>query len=70
MLVEQLKEQWICSCGNWVDLAVTWRLTCCEDREFKRLEEKEKNQVLAILNPKSEKKHLPLFLPSVMLKIT
>jgi len=29
-----------------------------------------KKQVIAILNPKPQKKHLPLFLASVMLKIT
>jgi len=47
MLIEQLKDQWICSCGNWVDLAVTWCPTCCEDRELKRLEEnKERNRSL------------------------
>ena len=32
MLVESLKEQWICSCGNWVDQAFTWCPDCCEDK--------------------------------------
>ena len=32
MLVEALKNQWICSCGNWVDLAFSWCPDCCEDK--------------------------------------
>ena len=32
MLVEKLKDQWICSCGNWVDEALYWCPDCCEDK--------------------------------------
>ena len=32
MLVEVLKDQWICSCGNWVDLLFDWCPDCCEDK--------------------------------------
>jgi len=33
MFIEKLKDQWICSCGNWVDQAVSWCPNCCEDQE-------------------------------------
>ena len=32
MLVDALKDQWICSCGNWVDQALEWCPDCCEDK--------------------------------------
>jgi len=32
MLVDALKDQWICSCGNWVDKAFEWCPDCCEDK--------------------------------------
>jgi hypothetical protein len=32
MLVNLLKDQWICSCGNWVDEALEWCPDCCEDK--------------------------------------
>ncbi len=32
MLIEKLKDQWICSCGNWVDLELAWRPDCCEEQ--------------------------------------
>ena len=32
MLVEILKNQWICSCGNWVDRQLSWCPDCCEER--------------------------------------
>jgi hypothetical protein len=32
MLVDTLKGQWICSCGNWVDQSFEWCPDCCEDR--------------------------------------
>ncbi len=32
MLVDALKDQWICSCGNWVDGAFDWCPDCCEDK--------------------------------------
>jgi len=32
MLVNLLKHQWICSCGNWVDEAFEWCPDCCEDK--------------------------------------
>ncbi|MFC1533571.1 hypothetical protein ACFL7M_09435 [Thermodesulfobacteriota bacterium] len=35
MLIEMLGDQWICSCGNWVDQAFTWCPDCCEDREHR-----------------------------------
>jgi len=32
MLVRTLREQWICSCGNWVDRTFEWCPDCCEDK--------------------------------------
>ena len=32
MLVETLKDQWICSCGNWVDQSFYWCPDCCEEK--------------------------------------
>lgn len=32
MLVEKLKDQWICSCGNWIGQALSWCPNCCEDQ--------------------------------------
>jgi len=32
MLVDALKNQWICSCGNWVDRTFEWCPDCCEDK--------------------------------------
>ncbi|MGD9208690.1 MAG: hypothetical protein PVH39_09415 [Syntrophobacterales bacterium] len=32
MLVDILKDQWICSCGNWVDRQLSWCPDCCEER--------------------------------------
>lgn len=32
MLVEALKNQWICSCGNWVDKTFQWCPECCEEK--------------------------------------
>ena len=32
MLVKALKDQWICSCGNWVDHSFEWCPDCCEDK--------------------------------------
>jgi hypothetical protein len=32
MLVDALKDQWICSCGNWVDGTFEWCPECCEDK--------------------------------------
>jgi hypothetical protein len=34
MLVEEMKDLWICSCGNWVARGLTWCPECCEDRDF------------------------------------
>lgn len=31
MLVEKLKDQWICSCGNWVDEELSWCPDCCQE---------------------------------------
>ena len=31
MLVEILKDQWICSCGNWVDRQLSWCPDCCAE---------------------------------------
>ncbi len=33
MLMEKLKDQWICSCGNWVDGDFLWCPGCSEDRD-------------------------------------
>jgi len=33
MLMEKLSDQWICTCGNWVDGDFQWCPGCCEDRE-------------------------------------
>ena len=32
MQIEKLTDQWICSCGNWVDQAFSWCPGCCEDQ--------------------------------------
>ena len=32
MLVDALKDQWICSCGNWVDGSFELCPDCCEDK--------------------------------------
>ncbi|MEJ2233212.1 MAG: hypothetical protein P8X67_04745 [Syntrophobacterales bacterium] len=32
MVVETLKDQWICSCGNWVDKRFQWCPDCCEEK--------------------------------------
>ena len=32
MLVETLRDQWICSCGNWVDRTFDWCPDCCEEK--------------------------------------
>lgn len=31
MLIDTLKDQWICSCGNWVDRMISWCPDCCEE---------------------------------------
>jgi hypothetical protein len=33
MLMEKMKDQWICSCGNWVDGDFQWCPSCCEDQD-------------------------------------
>ena len=51
MLVETLKDQWICSCGNWVDLQLSWCPDCCKEKFgllYTSLEQKESG--LHILN--------------------
>ena len=32
MLVERLEDQWICSCGNWVDEEMSWCPDCCDEK--------------------------------------
>lgn len=32
MLIKKLREQWICSCGNWVDQELQWCPDCCEEK--------------------------------------
>lgn len=32
MLVDAFKDQWVCSCGNWVDGAFEWCPECCEEK--------------------------------------
>jgi len=36
MVVEELTDQWICSCGNWVDQAFDWCPDCCDNKVPKR----------------------------------
>ena len=36
MVVEELTDQWICSCGNWVDQAFDWCPDCCDSKVRKR----------------------------------
>ncbi len=36
MLMEKLRDQWICSCGNWVDGDFDWCPGCCEDRDAEK----------------------------------
>jgi hypothetical protein len=51
MLVDKLREQWICSCGNWVDKEFHWCPDCCEDKLeliYETIEQKESG--LRILN--------------------
>ena len=36
MVVEELTDQWICSCGNWVDQAFDWCPDCCDSKVPKR----------------------------------
>lgn len=30
MLVDAMKDLWVCSCGNWVDGAFEWCPDCCQ----------------------------------------
>ena len=32
MLIDRLRDQWICSCGNWVDEEFYWCPDCCEEK--------------------------------------
>jgi hypothetical protein len=32
MLVDAMRDQWICSCGNWVDRSFEWCPDCCEEK--------------------------------------
>jgi hypothetical protein len=32
MFIEELEDQWICSCGNWVDKEFNWCPDCCEEQ--------------------------------------
>jgi len=34
MLMDTLKDQWICSGGNWVDRMISWCPDCCEERSM------------------------------------
>jgi len=36
MVVDELTDQWICSCGNWVDQAFDWCPDCCDSKVRKR----------------------------------
>ena len=44
MLIEELTDQWICSCGNWVDRTLSWCPECCEDRDVQMIEEQEEQK--------------------------
>jgi hypothetical protein len=39
MLVEEMRDLWICSCGNWVASQLSWCPECCEDRNIQKAEE-------------------------------
>ena len=32
MLIDTMKDRWICSCGNWVHRMISWCPDCCEER--------------------------------------
>jgi uncharacterized heparinase superfamily protein len=44
MLIEEMRDQWICSCGNWVGRQITWCPECCEDRVVHRKEERQEQE--------------------------
>ncbi len=44
MLIEEMRDQWICSCGNWVGRQVTWCPECCEDRDVQKEEEQQEQE--------------------------
>jgi hypothetical protein len=39
MLREEMRDLWICSCGNWVARQLSWCPECCEDRDVHGTEE-------------------------------
>ncbi len=44
MLVEEMRDLWICSCGNWVGKTFTWCPECCEDRDVLKPKEDQEQQ--------------------------
>jgi len=49
MLIEKLEDQWICSCGNWVDHEFTWCPDCCKDRGDEMIDQIKEEQTYSKL---------------------
>ena len=47
MLVEIMRDQWICSCGNWVDRQLSWCPDCCEEKLIVVRETGKYDQIMA-----------------------
>ena len=44
MLVEEMRDLWICSCGNWVGRMLSWCPECCEDRYVLKPKEEQEQE--------------------------
>lgn len=44
MLIEEMRDLWICSCGNWVGRMLSWCPECCEDRYVHKEENQEQEE--------------------------
>jgi len=44
MLIEEHKDHWICSYGNWVNGGFSWCPECCEDQYVRRVDEQEEQE--------------------------
>ena len=44
MLIEEMTDQWICSCSNWVPQTFSWCPECCEDRDVQTMEQQEEQK--------------------------
>lgn len=51
MLIEKLRDQWICSRGNWVDRQLSWCPDCCEQRATNIHETEKDNEVARLHTP-------------------